>query len=194
MNSMDLLHPLSGSVDPRLCGREGEPVAPPSATRKEGAESRPRSVSERRVKRVFAKYCRLLAILLFGSLALVVLPLWLVYPPYGEACLLSLPPMVLCALSWMAAAKWAWSKGGHILMAVTVGAIPIRLFLLLGWVWLVISIPGVAIAVFVLALMWHWLVFSTPEFGMLLELSRARQHRPGHSAGQGETHQERATA
>ncbi len=165
----------------------GESV-PQSSTKRNGSgASLPGLATGRRVRRVFTKYFRLLGILLLGSLTLVALPLWLVHPPYGKACLLSLPPMVLCALSWMVAAKWAWSKGGPILMAVTVGAIPVRLFLLLGWFWLAMSIPGIAIVVFVLALMWHWLVFSLPEFGMLIELNHVGHRRPTHTLGQGET-------
>jgi hypothetical protein len=83
--------------------------------------------------------------------------------------------MALCAGSWMLGAWWAWHRDNYMLMAVTMGAVPVRIFLVLGWVWLVISIPGVPVLAFVLGLMWHWLVFSVPEMGMLYELSLYRQ-------------------
>jgi hypothetical protein len=109
--------------------------------------------------------------MLVGVIVLFVVPLWLVYPPYGKACLLALPPMVLCALSWMAGAWWGSSKNQVTLMAVTLGAIPIRVLLVLVWAWLVFSIPGMVKLVFVLALMGHWMVFSIPEVAMMIELT-----------------------
>lgn len=106
---------------------------------------------------------------------MVVLPLWIVHPPYGKACLLSLPPMILCALSWAAGAWWAWDKGFQVLMAVTLGGMPVRMILVLAWLWIVTTIPGVPIVVFVICMMWHWVLLSVPEFAMMLELGRQSQ-------------------
>ena len=80
--------------------------------------------------------------------------------------------MLLCALSWMGGAWWAWDKDRYTFLAVTLGATPARLFLGLGWAWLVFSIPEVPFFVFVLGLMWHWLIFTVPELAMILELGQ----------------------
>jgi len=110
---------------------------------------------------------------------LVISPLWLVHPPYGKAFLLSLPPMVLCAVSWMAGAWWAWGRDKYTFMAVTMGATPARLFLGLGWAWLVLSIPEIPFVVFMIGLMWHWLIFTIPELAMVHEFSQTdRAKRP----------------
>jgi hypothetical protein len=42
----------------------------------------------------------------------------------------------------------------------------------LAWAWLVLSIPGISLGVFLPALMLHWVAFAVPEIAMLLEFSR----------------------
>jgi len=123
----------------------------------------------------------LVVALLLGAVLLVISPLWLVYPPYGKAFLLSMPPMVLCALSWMAGAWWAWDKDRYTFMALTLGATPVRLVLGLGWAWLVLSIPEVPFFVFVLGLMWHWLIFTVPELAMVHELGQTKPTKQAHT-------------
>ncbi len=138
--------------------------------------------AKRRVaNRLFRKYCLVAGGLVLGALVLVVAPLWIVHPPTGQRMLLSIPCTLLCALSWMAGAWWSWDKERWVFMAVTMGAMPIRLFAMLGWVMLVVSVCDVPLLVFVPFLMWHWLVFSVPEFAMLMELSQSE--RPVRSAG-----------
>lgn len=124
--------------------------------------------------RLFKKYAAILAAIVCGSLLLIliVVPLWLVYAPFGKACLLSLPPMLLCAASWMAGAWWGCDKPLHVLMAVTVGLIPLRVLLVLGWAWLALAVPGMPVEAFFLALMFHWIIFASAEVGILLELNR----------------------
>ena len=90
----------------------------------------------------------------------------------NDAFLLSLPPMLLVAVSWMAGAWWAWDKGRNTFMVATMGAVPLRMFFVLGWAWLVISIPGLPGKVFLPALMLHWVAFTIPEIAMLLEFNR----------------------
>jgi len=130
------------------------------------------------INRIFGKHCLVMGVLLAGSVVLLVLPMWLVYPPYGKAILLSWPPTVVCALSWMAGAWWGWDKDRWLLMSITLGAVPFRLAFMLGWVCLVIALPGTAVLAFVLALMWHWVIFAVPEFAMLVELSREAPAAP----------------
>lgn len=122
--------------------------------------------------RVFRKYAAILAAMVFGSLLVVVGPMWLAYAPFGKACLLSLPPMLLCAVSWMAGAWWGSDKPQYVLMAVTLGLIPVRVLLVLGWAWLALAVPGMPVEAFFLALMFHWIVFACAEMAMLVELSR----------------------
>lgn len=120
---------------------------------------------------VFLKYSALLVGLLVGVVLIVVAPLWAVYPPYGRSCLLGVPPMFLCALSWMVGAWWAWNRDEWLFMALTMGAIPVRIAFVLAWCWLVLMIPGIALVPLVLAMMLSWTLFSVAEVGMLLELS-----------------------
>jgi hypothetical protein len=182
MKSADLLRTLSGCKFYRSY-QQLQDQAPPAAARsttqhgyKSGCPPDPETAQAVR-NRLFVKYCAVLGVMLVGVVVLFVVPLWLVYPPYAEACLLALPPMVLCALSWMAGAWWGSSKNQLALMAVTLGAIPMRVLLVLVWAWLVFSIPGMVKLVFVLALMGHWMVFAIPEIAMVIELT-GRTARP----------------
>lgn len=157
-----------------------EPQPPPEAQAGESpGRSPPDSEAAReKINRVFTRYCVVLGSLFLGDVLLLVAPLWLVYPPYGRACLLGLPPMILCALSWMAGAWWAWDRNQHILMAVTMGASPVRMLLILVWAWLVLTIPEVSVLVFMFGLVLHWTVFTIPEFAMLLEMTKAMHAKP----------------
>lgn len=122
-------------------------------------------------QRLFRKYAAVLGAMVVGSAVLVVLPMWLAYAPFGKACLLSLPPMLVCAASWMAGAWWGSQKPSHVLVGATLGLIPLRVLMVLGWAWLVLQIPDMRVEAFFLALMFHWTVFSCAEVGMLVELS-----------------------
>jgi hypothetical protein len=174
MNNMDLLRTLSDCRFYQRYLEAQEPAKPLPPKPKNARQLDPQS--RRRVaNRVFRKYCLVTGGLLLGAIVLVVSPLWLVHPPYGKTLLLTLPCTVLCALSWMTGAWWAWDKDRWLFMAVTLGAVPVRLFLMLGWVLLVASICEIPFLVFVLGLMWHWLFFTVPEFAMLLELTRSEQ-------------------
>jgi hypothetical protein len=171
MDNRELLRTLSGCKFYQEYLEAQQPVEPLSR-KPEKVLAPPKWGGKRRKRRLYRKYCLLLGALLLGLVALVILPLWLVYPPYGEAFLLSVPPMLLCALSWMSGAWWAWDKDRYVFLAVTLGATPARLFLALGWAWLVLTIPGVPCFVFALGLMWHWLVFTAAEVAMMHELGR----------------------
>jgi len=181
MTNAELLQILSGCRFYRQRLRqEGNPL--PRSSERAAAEASPglqrTDPSRARIDEVFRSSCRVMVGGLAASTLLLVLPLWLVHPPYGKACLLSLPPMLLCALSWTAAARWAWDRDIRLLMAVTMGAMPVRMALLLSWAWLVLTIPGVAKVAFVVGMMWHWAIFSVPEFAMLIQLSR-QPEKPG---------------
>jgi len=130
--------------------------------------------ARRWIDQVCRKYSMMIGWLLLGTILLIVVPLWLVNPSYGKACLLGAPPMVVGALSWMAGAWWAWDKDQRVLMAVTVGTVPARLFLGLAWVWVVMTLREVPLIPFVFSMMWYWMLFTVPEFVMLVELSQKK--------------------
>ncbi|NUQ62914.1 MAG: hypothetical protein HUU20_10515 [Pirellulales bacterium] len=169
MKKNDLLQTLSGCkcYQDYVQAREPEPPAVPET------KPPPPRPKRSRIDRTFQKYSRLMAGLLLFSAMFLITPLWIAWPPYGKACFLSLPPMLFCTLSWMAGAWWAWDKDQRVLMAVTLGAMPARMLVVLGWAWLVLKIPGPEIPViaFVLCLMWHWVLFAIPEIAMMMELS-----------------------
>jgi len=163
---------------PAESGSQTGPVLGPSQSgaKARASPGRQRAIpSRQQIDEVFWNSCRMMAGGVAASLLLFVVPFWLVYPPYGRACLLSLPPMLLCATSWTVAARWAWDRDIRVLMAVTLGAMPLRLLFLLSWAWLVLTIPGIAKAAFVAGMMWHWAVFSAAEFVMMVRLSRGRE-------------------
>jgi O-antigen/teichoic acid export membrane protein len=173
VDNRELLRTLSGCKFYRDYLQSQQPEES-SAPRPIIARLAPPRSKRRLARRVYRKYCLLIVILLAAAVLLIISPLWLVHPPYGKAFLLSLPPMLLCALSWMSGAWWAWDKDRFVLLAVTVGAMPARLLLGLAWAWLVLSIPGTPCFAFVLGLMWHWMIFTIPELGMVHELSRGK--------------------
>jgi hypothetical protein len=183
MDNRELLRTLSGCKFYQNYLEAQEPVEPPQPKPERPKPEKPKppdSRLRRRLRnRVYRKYCVLIGALVLGALVLIISPLWLVHPPYGKAFLLSLPPMALCAVSWMAGAWWAWGRDKYTFMAVTMGATPARLFLGLGWAWLVLSIPEIPFFVFMIGLMWHWLIFTVPELAMVHELSQnERAKRP----------------
>ena len=185
MDNRELLRTLSGCkfyqeyLGAQEPGNHSPPKPESTPDKPKAKPSKPTDSRLRRKlrNRVYRKYCVLTGVLVLGALLFVISPLWLVHPPYGRAFLLSLPPMVLCAVSWMAGAWWAWGRDKYTLIAVTVGATPARLFLGLGWAWLVLSIPDVPFFVFLVGLMWHWLVFTVPELAMVHELGQNAQAR-----------------
>ncbi len=174
MRNADLYRTLSGCqfyrtyIEVREAGRtEPEPRQTGSPGR-----SRPGAfVHSTARQRIFRKYAGVLVAMVVASAVLVVLPMWLAYAPFGKACLLSLPPMLVCAASWMAGAWWGSEKPPHVLVGATLGLIPLRVLMVVGWAWLVLKIPGMSVEAFFLAPMFHWIVFACAEVGMLVELS-----------------------
>jgi len=128
---------------------------------------------ERREKKnkLFKKYLTI-ALYSLGILAFfIILPIWLVYPPYGKSFLLSLPPILFITLSWMGAAWWAWDKDKYIFMAVTFGAMPLRIGLGLFWVYICFSIPGINWMILIFSMMAGWVIFTIIEVAMVREFS-----------------------
>ena len=177
MKRNDLLQTLAGcKFYHDYLQTQEEPPATPEPPR----QSPPRP-KRSRINRTFRKHCRFMAVLLLLEAVLIVSPLWLGWPPYGKAALLSLPPVALCALSWLAGAWWAWDRDQRVLMAVTMGAMPVRMAIILGWTCLALTIPTISILAFVICLMGHWILFAAPEISMMLELSRSGQAEPHHA-------------
>ena len=125
--------------------------------------------------KLFLKYLSILGIALFTTMILFALPLVVAYPPYGKAFLLGVPPMFLVGLTWMAGAWWAWDKARAIFMAVTVGAMPIRIGFGLLWSVMILSLPDVNEAAYVFSMMLYWLIFTTIEISMIVEFTKKIQ-------------------
>lgn len=141
-------------------------------TRRRRESRLPDAETKRRTSnRVFRKYCGVLFALFVGVVLLLHVPLWLLHPPSAWACLLSLPPMLVCVVSWMAGAWWGWNRSPPALMTATLGLVPLRILVVLGWTGMALAVPGIPILVFVLAMMGHWLLFTVPELAMFVELS-----------------------
>jgi len=184
MRNADLFRTLSGCRFYRTYFEAGRAASREAGPTRASPAARPSSeVLALRIarNRIFKKYAVILSAMVLGSLIVVVAPMWLAYEPFGRACLLSLPPMLVCAASWMAGAWWGSDRHPHVLLAVTLGLIPVRVLMVLGWAWLALAIPGMPVEAFFLALMFHWILFACAEVGMMIELS----HLGAHSAQDG---------
>jgi len=168
MTTKDLLETLSNcKCNQRYLAakRFGEPLPKPKPIIIDWKE---RKVTK---DKIFKKYIRIAWIIFLFSLVLIVFPLFAVHLSYGKAILASMPPMFLMALSWMVAAWWAWDKDRLIFMALTLGAMPLRMGLGLAWCWFIIMVPSVDIALFVFSAMAYWVMFTSVEIAMVCELS-----------------------
>lgn len=171
MDNRELLRTLSGCTFYQRYLESQHPIEPVRVKPQSQPPPPPRT-QRRRKHQLYRRYCFALGVLLLGAMLLIVAPLWTVHPQYGKAVFLSLPPMLLCALSWMSGVWWAWDKDRSVLFAVTLGASPVRLVRGLGWAWLVLSIVEIPFFAFALGLMWHWMLFTVPELAMMYELSQ----------------------
>lgn len=175
MRNADLFRTLSGGRFYRTyfeVRQAGGKEAGPAPARSPDRPSPDSMAVQTARNRIFKRYGLILGSMVLGSLTAVVAAMWLAYPAVGKACLLSLPPMLACAASWMAGAWWGSDKHPRVLIAVTLGLIPLRVLMVLGWAWLVLAIPEMTVEAFFLALMFHWILFACAEIGMLVEMSR----------------------
>lgn len=122
--------------------------------------------------KLFLKYIKLLGASVLVGFFLFILPFLIVHPPFGKGFFLGIPPMLFVVLSWMGGAWWAYDKNLNIFMAVTLGAMPIRILFNLAWVYLAMHIPDVSISCLIFSMMFYWIVFTIPEIAMLLEFSK----------------------
>lgn len=119
---------------------------------------------------LFLKCLIWMGVLFAGSLFFVGLPLLMACPSYGKSYVLSIPPMFLMALSWMASAWWTRGKD-YLFFAVTMGGIPLRIALGLLWALFVFTIPDIHQQLFIFFMMLHWVLFTIVEVAMMCKLS-----------------------
>ena len=84
---------------------------------------------------------------------------------------MGLPPMLFIAFSWMAGAWYAWDKEFPMFMALTLGAMPIRIAAACVWSVFVMGIPEINTGAYFAGMMIFWIAFTVPEFGMLIDFS-----------------------
>jgi hypothetical protein len=120
---------------------------------------------------IFKKYLIIIACLLGIIVLFVITPLWAVYPPYGKAVLLTIPPILFICITWMLGCWWAYDKDRQLFFAINMGGIGIRLSFGLMWTIFVFKIPDIDHEMFVFALMAMWVLFTIPEIGMVNEFS-----------------------
>lgn len=82
---------------------------------------------------------------------------------------MGLPPMLFIAFTWMVGAWYAWDKEMYTFMALTLGAMPIRLGIGLLWSVFVMKIPEIDTGAYFAGMMIFWTAFTIPEFGMLID-------------------------
>lgn len=115
------------------------------------------------------KYSKVMVGTFLALILFCVVPVMVAYPPYGQAMMLGMPPMMFMAFTWMAGAWWAWDKDRYIFMAATFGAMPIRFTVGLLWAVMMFNIPGMLADVMVFSMMGYWAVFTIIEVAMLVE-------------------------
>lgn len=111
-------------------------------------------------------------LLMFGFVAICfVLPVYVAFPEIGRSMLLGIPPMIFIALTWMAGAWYAWDKEFPIFMAMTLGAMPLRIGIGMVWSIFVFRIPALDIFAYFVGMMVFWVAFTFVEVYMLNDFS-----------------------
>lgn len=129
--------------------------------------------TERKMEKntLMLKHLKNLTYCFAGLFVFLVLPVFFAYPAYGRSMCMGLPPMLFIAFTWMAGAWYAWDKEMHVFMALTLGAMPIRLGVGCVWSIFVMQIPEINMAAYFAGMMIFWIAFTIPEFGMLIDFS-----------------------
>lgn len=130
-----------------------------------------RNMSKEDRNRIFKQHLVLLGLATLFSLLVVVLPLYLLDISVGKAVFISIPPMLLLALSWMLPV-WKFGKSRYILMAMTIGASPVRIFAGVAFSYLIYTIPGVNFVAFFIGMVCHYSLFLGIEISMFSNFSK----------------------
>ncbi len=101
----------------------------------------------------------------------LVLPVLVAFPAIGRSMLMGLPPMFFIAFTWMAGAWYAWDKAFAVFMALTLGAMPVRLCIGCVWSVFVLKIPEIDQGAYFAGMMIFWVAFTIAEFTMLIDFS-----------------------
>tara|TARA_R100000808_G_C2105497_1_gene121249 strand:+ start:318 stop:800 length:483 start_codon:yes stop_codon:yes gene_type:complete len=125
------------------------------------------------IKNQLIKSClKTLLYCVLGSLAFFTLPAFIINIELGKAFLLALFPMLFMCLSWIIPV-WKFFDRKAFLLPLTIGAMPMRIGVCLGFIVLVKRYsPEVDIAALVLAMMSYWLLFSIPELIMISNFTK----------------------
>jgi len=121
--------------------------------------------------KLFKKYMLLLLGAVLVSLVFIIAPLWMVHPPLGRAFLLSIPPNVFLAATWMAGAWWAYEKGFGTFMISTMGMMPVRFMVYIPWVYALSKIPSIPRTPLMVGIAIHFAICLIPEITMLANLN-----------------------
>ncbi len=120
---------------------------------------------------IFVRFARILGCMVLASLLLLILPLWIVDASLGKAFLISIPPMLFVSLTWMVPA-WKFYDSRHMMLAVTVGATPLRIAVVVLFSWMLYEYAtGINFVAFYIGMMMHWILFAIPEITMMHQLS-----------------------
>ena len=107
-----------------------------------------------------------------GSLVFFILPAFIINVELGKAFLLAFFPMLFMSLSWIVP-FWKFFDRKAFLLPLTIGAMPMRIGLCLGFILLVKRYsPEVDIAGLVFGMMLYWLLFSIPEITMMANFTK----------------------
>ena len=125
------------------------------------------------IKNQLIKSClKTLLYCVLGSLAFFTLPAFIINIELGKAFLLAFFPMFFMCLSWIIPV-WKFFDRKAFLLPLTIGAMPMRIGVCLGFIVLVKRYsPEVDIAALVLAMMLYWLLFSIPELIMISNFTK----------------------
>ena len=125
------------------------------------------------IKNQLIKSClKTLLYCVLGSLAFFTLPAFIINIELGKAFLLALFPMLFMCLSWIIPV-WKFFDRKAFLLPLTIGAMPMRIGVCLGFIVLVKRYSSeVDITALVLGMMSYWLLFSIPELIMISNFTK----------------------
>ncbi len=130
---------------------------------------------------LFLKSLLFLFLLALVSGLFVILPCYIASSVLGKTLLISMFPMLLVTLSWMAPA-WIFFDKRKLVLTMTVGMMPLRIMFVLGFVYLIIThFPMIHIATLGVGMMGHWILFFIAETYLMIQygkLPRTAEEQP----------------
>lgn len=168
MTNKELLEVLSNTKTARALELARNPLPPPPPPPLPEVNWIERKMEK---NTIMLRYLKILIYCFLGLMLFVIMPVLSAFPYVGRSMMMGLPPILFIAATWMAGAWYAWDKEFPIFMALTLGAMPIRIAAGCLWSVFAMGLPGIDVTAYFAGMMIFWIAFTIPEFGMLIDFS-----------------------